>query len=183
MCDLVGRGDAGNVSVGLLDDFAILYVDTADCGQCTSGSAVVRNELRYDGKYVVGVDCVRGAGPVELNVIGLKVSKYLGQLPGVPKHQYTYGMISPSVWVEVAAVLVAVSIVAVSANAARLGSVAGSIHSARVGRHSVGDGVGLPDIHFSAARADAANSGVGIGRRPVDDVGLCHGLAMKVAPG
>jgi hypothetical protein len=38
--DLVGLCDAGNVGVGLLDDFAVLHVDTADGAEGTGGSVV-----------------------------------------------------------------------------------------------------------------------------------------------
>lgn len=46
-----------------------------------------------------------------------------------------------------------------------------------------GDGVGLPDIHLSAARSIATSAGVGIsgGRLPVEDVGLSQKSASEIS--
>jgi hypothetical protein len=57
--DLVGLCDAGDVGVGLLDDFAVLNVDAADGAQST-GCGVVRGTVmdwsaRYNPRFIIWI--------------------------------------------------------------------------------------------------------------------------------
>jgi len=106
------------------------------------------HELRYHRHHLVRVE--RCAGPVEV--------------------AHTH-----AVAIEVAAVLVAHSAVAVTAIAARRARAflkPGAL--ARMRRVGSGDGVGFPNVHFRAARPDFAGPGVGVrGRRvPAADIGF-----------
>lgn len=101
---LVGGGDARDVGVGLLDDSAVLHVDAADGGEGACGEAVVGDELGDDGHFGSGVDgragaVLRGSVSVENFMMGFSRGSYIGT-------------VSPSVWVEIATVFIAVARVA-----------------------------------------------------------------------
>ncbi len=148
VCDGVVRVHAVDVRSGVLDDFAVLNVDTTDFDEVAGRGVVGGDELGDDGELGAGID---GQASAE------------------------EGLVSHAVRVEIAAILVTRSVVplviitAVGAGAALL---SGNIANMR----SVGGrlGVGFPDVHLIAARAVLAGSGVGVavGRSPVKNVGL-----------
>ena len=146
--DRVTGADAVDVDLGVLDDFAVLLVDTADLDELTGVGVALGDELGDNSELGAGVDKLAGA--VE-------------------------GGVAKTVRVEVAAVFVAdtivtfVAITTISTLAADL-----AVDGARMGSVCGGDGVGLPDIHLLAAGTVPAGAGVGVGRGlvPVEQVGL-----------
>jgi hypothetical protein len=118
---------AGDVGLGVLDDLAVLDVETANLLEGAVSGSVAGNELGDDGEF------------------GL----------GVYGHAFTVeGSVTHAVRVEVASILVAHSAIAVVAITA-LGSRAPiwTSDSATVRGIGSSDLVGFPDIHLRAARA------------------------------
>ena len=73
--DLVRGRDAGNISVRILDDLAVLDVDAADSAQVTSVGAISSDKLRDNSENRVGIDGLAGA--VEAGIaqaIGVEVA-------------------------------------------------------------------------------------------------------------
>lgn len=112
--DLVGLCDSGDVGVGLLDDLAVLDVDTADGCEGTGGGIVVRQKLCHN--------C-----DLRLRVHSLARSEKVG--------------CTESVGVEIASILVAVAVVAGLAGTASGVASARAIGGASMRSKSSGDGV------------------------------------------
>ena len=129
-----------NVRLGILDDTAVLDVNTADLNKITSGLVVVGEELR-DNSYL---------------------------LRGVDSHALSEEcLITHTERVEVAAVLVTdtgLSVVAVAAVSLVLAAGL-SLDAAYVRGDCRTHGVGFPDIHFIAACSELSLSSVRIVRR------------------
>jgi hypothetical protein len=146
--DRVVGSHSGDVGLGVLDDYTILDVDTADFLERTSIGSVSSDELGDDGDLLGGIDSL--AGSVEV-------------------------LLTLAVRVEVASILVAdttISVITVTAVVSE--AAVWSILAARVRGVGGGDGVGLPDIHLIAACAVLALSGVGVAGvgAPANGVGL-----------
>jgi hypothetical protein len=139
-----GEGvNASNVGWGVLVDDAVLDVEAADLGEGTSVGTVSGDELGHDGELGVGVD-------------GLASSVEAG--------------VAHAVGVVVTAVLVADTLVALALTGITTVDAVAAVWTllgATVGSVGVGDLVGLPDIHFIAARAIATLTGVGVAGRGV----------------
>jgi len=134
------------VGDGVGDDLAVLDVEAADLLESASAGAVVGNELGDDLEGLGSVDDLTGTIVVPL---------------------------SETVWGEVATVSVAETTVAIwdtalLARAALEATVVCGV--ARMGGVGIGNGVGFPDIHLSAARAVVAKANSS--RVPAIDVGL-----------
>lgn len=146
IAELLGDGvasDAGDGRVAVLVDLAVLHVEALDFRE---GGARA-DELSDDSHLLLGVEL--HAGAVEV-------------------------LDAHAVAVEVAAVLVAdaaIAVVTVTAVGASAGYETSAL--ARVGSVGSGDGVGLPDVHLSAAGTELAGSTVRVGVRwvPALDVG------------
>lgn len=141
---------AGDVGVGLRNDFAVLDVEALDLAEGAGVSTVISEELRHNSEGLGGVDNL--ARPVERSV-------------------------AHAVRVEVTAVRITLSRIAVGRVCAT--AVIPIAHRlswrvAWVRSDRIGDAVGFPDIHLSAARAVVANPSVGVVRRrlPALDVSL-----------
>jgi len=146
--DRVIGGHSGDVDLGVLDDLAVLDVDTADFLESSSVGSVGGQELGDDGHLLGGIEDETGA--IERGV-------------------------THAVRVEVASILVAnttISVVTVTALGSR--AAVWAVDAAAVGSIGGGDRVGFPEIHLIAACAVLALSGIGIsdGASPSDGVGL-----------
>jgi hypothetical protein len=130
-------GVSGNLGLGVGDDLAVLDVQTSDLRE-TAVAALL--ELGDDSHLLGGVDVEVRSSAVE-------------------------GLVALAVGVEIAAISIASSTVAVIgvgtttrvASAGVLGEL-----GARVRSESSGDGVGLPDVHLRAACAQVTNATVDI---------------------
>jgi hypothetical protein len=117
-----------------LDDYAVLDVDTVDLREGAGGGIVASDELSDDGQLLGGVD-------------GLVWS--------------VEGGVAHTVSVEIATIGITVSAIAVCDGAFFTGTDSLTLDGTWVRGESRGDGVGFPDIHFSAARTVHTGSGVG----------------------
>ena len=119
--------DASNVGRRLVPDLASLDVLTTDLNKIAVGSVVRGDELSHHGERLGGVDGLAWA--VER-------------------------LVAHPVGVEVATIPVAVALVAVTVARATslIRSASGVARSAGVGGHSVGDLVGLPNVHLCNRR-------------------------------
>jgi len=146
--DRIIRIHPGNVHFGVLDDLAVLYVDATDLLEFAVGSAIRGDELGNDGKFLLCVD---------------------GHARSVER------LVTHAVGVEVAAIWVADSAVAVVGGVA-LGVGASVLprHGAWMGSVGGSDGVGFPDIHLVTAGAifSISTVGIAIGGVPAFNVGL-----------
>jgi hypothetical protein len=129
--ELLGNGIVGgetsNVGLGVLDDLAVLDVETADLLESTISGAVGGDELGHDGELGASINGLARA--IERSV-------------------------AHTVRVEVATVLVAdttIAVVAITALSTRAAVLA--FDGATVGGIGGRDLVGLPDIHFVTARS------------------------------
>lgn len=122
--DGVEGGQSRDVAVAVLDDDAVLNVDTTDFAEGTGGGVVARQELGDDGEYRVGID---------------------GQARSVE------GFVTHTEGVEVAAVGVAQTVVAVGDRALFTSAFGLTLNGTWVGGECSRDGVGFPNIHFVAA--------------------------------
>ena len=127
--------DASNVGYRLVPDFASLDVLATDLDKIAASGVIRGDELSHNGERLGGVDGLARA-----------VERLVAHPEGV----------------EVATIPVAVTLVAVTVARATsfVRSASGVARSAGVGGHSVGDLVGLPDIHFIAAGAGLAKARV-----------------------
>ncbi|KAF1789781.1 hypothetical protein GQ600_2574 [Phytophthora cactorum] len=138
---------------GHLVGHTVLDVEALDVNQCARRRVIVRDETGHHRHL-------------------------LGRVNGEFRTGTEERLVAHTVRVEVAAVLVTHTVVAVLSDAALLGGGASvrttNLRRARVRRVRVTDTVGLPDIHLSTARAVLARAGVRVrlARGPVDDVGL-----------
>lgn len=147
LAEVVGQGvtgDARDGGVGVLVHLAVLHVEALDLAEAGAGA----DELGNDGHLLLGVELLAGAVEV---------------------------LDAHAVAVEVTAVLVAdalVAVIAVTTVSASAGCDTRTL--AGVGGICGGDGVGLPDIHLSAAGASVTLTSVGVvlGAVPALDVGL-----------
>lgn len=89
--DLVRGGNAWDIRVGLLNDLAVLDIQATDGSQSAGGGIIAGDELSYDSHLGLGVH--EAGSTIE-------------------------GLVSPSVRVEVATILVAVRRVSFTANTA-----------------------------------------------------------------
>lgn len=133
---------------GVLDDLAILNVETTDLVEVTVGSTVSRDELSDDGELAA---CVDGHTFAKESLVA-----------------HTEG-------VEIASVLItnsSVPLVVVTAVSARAFGL--TVDGARVRSEGSGIVVGLPNVHLGTASSKCAASGVGVTGRtsPTLDVGL-----------
>ena len=147
--DGVAGVDSGDGDLGVLDDFAVLDVETTDLGEVTGAGPVRGNELGDDGEFLAGVD-------------GLAFTEE--------------GLVTHTEGVEVASVFVAdttVTIVAVTTLSA--GASGLTVGAANVRGVCGSVGVGFPDIHLAAAGTVLAISRVGRGAVPSEDVSLERG--------
>ncbi len=135
---VVLSGHAGNVGLGVGDHLAVLHVEALDFREGAAGGPVGRDELSDDRD---GLGCVDGhAGAVECGV-------------------------AHTVGVEVAAVLVADSIISLACrDIATLNTGASSLagDGARMRCVCLGDLVGLPDVELRATSAIHAGTSVHI---------------------
>jgi hypothetical protein len=143
-----GRRDSGDVDLGVLDDFAVLNIDTADFLKSTGISTVSGNELGNDSDLLGSVDGLSGS--IEAGV-------------------------THAVRVEVASILVANTTITVrTVTALSTGATILTVDAAGVRSVGGGDRVGLPDIHFIAACSVLSGASIDIvgGGGPSKDVGL-----------
>ena len=122
--------------IGGLDDFAILHVEPLDFLEVSFIGAVLRDELSHHSEGFGGVNVEARAWAVE-------------------------GSDSATVGVQVAAILVTHSIVAlvlVGVSALLALATGLALHSAGVGGVGSGDRIALPRVEFRAAGAILANS-------------------------
>lgn len=122
--DLIGAGHAWDVGVGLLNDLTILNVQATDGSQSPGGGVVVGDELCHDS--------------------------YLGLAVHNPRRAVE-GLVSPSVWVEIAAIFVAVRRVSLTTDTTGRAGSTWSIGSAWVRSYGVGNRVCFPNVHLGAA--------------------------------
>jgi hypothetical protein len=144
--DGVARGTRdGGLGVG--DDLAVLDVETLDLVEDTIGSL---EELGDDGELGLGVDShARSVEVLDTLAVRVEVASI-----GIASTGITGGRVSTTAGITLATVL--------ADSGARVRSVGGR------------DGVGLPDIHLSAARAVLADTSVLVVGRgsPLSRVGL-----------
>jgi len=134
--DGVVGGHAGDVDLGVLDNLAVLDVETTDLGERAAGRVVVGEELSDDGELGVGVDGLSGA--VET-------------------------LVAHTVRVEVTTVGVANASVSVVCTTASCAAAAGGRSAVtRMGGVGSRNGVGLPDIHLVTAGTVVSGTSVGI---------------------
>jgi hypothetical protein len=151
LAEVVGdrvAADTSDVRCGLVEDLAALDVLAADLNKITVGSVVRGNEL---GDYCERLGSVDGlAGAVE-------------------------GLVAHPEGVEITTVLVAVALVAVTIARATscVRGASGVAGTAGMRSHSVGNAVGLPDIHLVAARAGSTETGVCVVGRCCPAVAVC----------
>ena len=146
--DRVERGHAGNVDFRVLDNFTVLDVKTADPSEAPAGRVIGGEELGDDCYLLRGVDCE----------------------PWTKK-----SFIAHTVGVEVAAVGVADTVVAVGGSVAfRAAASVLTLDGTGMSGVGSGDAVGFPNVHFAAAASVIACSGVGIScrRSPAFNIGL-----------
>lgn len=139
--DGVDGGDARDVNVGVLDDFAILDIDAADLRESAVGGTVCGDKLGYDGDLRLGVDSAGGAEEARR---------------------------SHTVRVEITSVLVANPIVSVRSITTLSATTAG-LALGRADMRSVSGSIEvcLPNVHLRAARAVLARASVDVIRRGV----------------
>ena len=146
--DGVVCGHTRDVDFRVLDDLAVLDVNTTDLSELSVGRVIGGEELGDDGHLLGGVDCEPGAEE---------------------------GCISHAVGIKVAAIGVADAIVAVGGGVA-FRAAAAVLTLDSTGMSGIGSGyaVGFPDVHFVAACSVLACSTVGISwrRSPPFYVGL-----------
>jgi len=161
-----GREEAREVDFGVLDDLAVLLVDTTDLGQCTRGRVVVGDELRHDGELLAGVN----GHALAVEVLDAQAER-----------------------IEVAAIGVAETAItirgiALLTSAALLAATVGSF--AGVGSVCRRDRIGFPNIHLRAARAVLTQASVGIIGRwsppdrvclSVDELDISGALGVTIA--
>lgn len=149
VADGVGGGDSGDVGRRVLDDLAVLDIETADLSERAIGGSVSGDELGDDGELGAGID-------------------------GHPLAEER--LVAHTVRVEIATVLVADAVVPVIGIVTALGARATSLSLGRANVRGVGSGVevAFPDIHFTATCAVLARPGVDIVGRwfPADGVRL-----------
>jgi len=145
--DGVIGGHARDSGLGVLDDLAVLNVETTDFAECAGGGVVAGKELSDDRELAAGVDGHAFAVEVlDTHTEGVEIAT-----------------------VGVTDTLVAAVNGTVSALAASLTS-----DLARVGSEGSGDGVGFPNIEFTAAGTVLTSSCVSVvgGRLPASNIGL-----------
>ena len=147
-------GDTGDGRLAVGDDAAVLYVEAADFRECSRRAAIGRDELCDHCEFGVGVDDL--AGPVEAGV-------------------------TLAVGVEIAAIRIAVAAVAFGGVGAAAGVACAhmlGVVGAGVWGVGSGDGICFPNVHFGAAGAVVANTGVGVVGRwfPAFSIGLGNDL-------
>lgn len=132
--DLVGLCDSGDVGVGLLDDLAVLNVDTADGGQGTSSGVVLYTLSAFPAILSlyreVMTDCSNELcdyAELRFRVNSLARSEKVG--------------CTESVGVEIASILVAVAVVAGLARTASSVASARAVGGTSMRSKSSGDGV------------------------------------------
>lgn len=144
VAELIMNGVVAGVNAGPFgswggENSAILDIESSDVNESTAVSSVVSDELSDNGHL-----------PGSINGLSWTIEFPVTHTEGV----------------EIATVLVAVGLVSVLAITAVNGVVTdvntGSLASVR--SVSVGDRVGLPDIHFGAANSELTESGIVIGR-------------------
>jgi hypothetical protein len=143
--------DASDVGSRLVEDLAALDIFATDLNEVTASCVVGGNELGDDCEWLGGVDGLARA--VESGVAH-------------PER------------VEIATVLVAVTLVAVAITIAASGVRSASCVAriADVGSQSVGDAVGFPDIHLVTAGAGSARACVRVVGRSLPAVAVSFSL-------
>ena len=146
--DRVVRVNTRKARLRVLDDDTVLDVQTADFYEIARGRVVRRDELGDDGDLAVGVDS---------------------------ETRSEESLVAHTEGVEVAAVLVAytvIALVAVTTVGTRTTGLA--VDAADVRSDRCGHRVRFPNVHLVAAGAVTARTSINIvvGRRPVKGVGL-----------
>lgn len=146
---------SGNVDLGVLDDVAILNVETADLAKSAAGGVVAGKELGDNGELAAGV-----------NGHALAVVSRVAHAERV----------------EITTIRITNSAVSAGRTASSARATGEAIALARVGSEGSRHGVGFPDIHLIAAGTKITCSAVDISGRglPANGVGL-WGLINKAA--
>lgn len=154
---------ARDADLGVLDDLAILNVETTDLGETAAGGVVAGDELGDNGELLGGVD--GHTGTVE-------------------------GLITHAERVEIATVGITNGGIAILGTA--VGTLTARDTGAGTGVRGVGggDGVGLPDVHLTTASTPVASSGISVIIRAapafnislaVDELDVTRALRVAVA--